>query len=41
MPARWVHLDVNTASGANYQVNAYLDSYDPANICTTIWRIPD
>jgi subtilisin-like proprotein convertase family protein len=34
------HLDVTTASGANYQVNAYLDSYDPANICTNYLADP-
>lgn len=35
-----VHLEVNTATGANYQVNAYLDSYDPANICTNYLADP-
>jgi hypothetical protein len=34
------HLDVTTAVGANYQVNAYLDSYDPANICTNYLADP-
>jgi subtilisin-like proprotein convertase family protein len=35
-----VHFAVNTASGANYQVNAYLDSYDPNNICTNYLADP-
>ncbi|MCU1263814.1 MAG: hypothetical protein JWM21_132 [Acidobacteria bacterium] len=33
-------LDVIPASGANYQVNAYLDSYNPANICTNYLADP-
>ncbi len=33
------HLDVTAAVG-NYQVNAYLDSYDPANICTNYLADP-
>ena len=35
-----VNLVVNTASGANYQVNAYLDSYNPASICTNYLADP-
>jgi hypothetical protein len=29
-----INLDVTTQTGANYQSNAYLNTYDPNNICT-------
>jgi hypothetical protein len=35
-----VGLNVLTQAGANYQVNAYLGSYDPANICTNYLADP-
>ncbi len=35
-----VMLDVQTMAGANYQVNAYLNSFDPANICTSYLADP-
>src|SRR6185369_10751919 len=33
-------LDVTTPTGANYQSNAYLGSFDPANICTNYLADP-
>ena len=35
-----VTLDVTTPTGANYGVDAYLDSFDPANICTNYLADP-
>ncbi len=35
-----VNLNVLTQSGANYQSNAYLGSYDPNNICTNYLADP-